>query len=339
MPWQDLLDADPTEWLLEEADPAVRAATLTALLDRPADDPETVAARAAAMTTDPIKGILDAQLPTGGWGRPGPGYTPKYTGTGWQLYFLEQLGADGSDERIRRGCEYLLAQGPSATGGIGTAPASKPGGRPSPSSVLHCFNGLLVRALVGLGHLDDPRVQGAVDWAARSITGEGMARYYASGTAGPGFRCGSNENRPCAWGAVKELMGLSRVPVERRSPLATKAVDQGVDFLLSHDVVKADYPMPSGDAKPSPSWFKLGFPAGYVTDVLQNLLVLAELGRATDERVQPALRWLVQQQDGAGRWRNDYALNGKTSVVIEQQGSVSKWVTLRACTVLRAAYG
>jgi hypothetical protein len=44
-------------------------------------------------------------------------------------------------------------------------------------------------------------------------------------------------------------------------------------------------------------------------------------------------------QDAAGRWRNRYADNGKTWVDIEAQGRPSRWVTLRACTVLRAAYG
>ena len=117
------------------------------------------------------------------------------------------------------------------------------------------------------------------------------------------------------------------------------AIDAGVAFLLSRDPAVADYPMGWGNTRPSGSWFKLGFPSGYVADVLQNLEVLCELGSGRDPRVAPAIEWLLAKQDGQGRWRNEYAYNGKTWVDIERQGQPSKWVTLRACRALRAAAG
>lgn len=40
-----------------------------------------------------------------------------------------------------------------------------------------------------------------------------------------------------------------------------------------------------------------------------------------------------------GRWRNQAAMRGKTWVEIDRQGQPSKWVTLRACAVLKAVYG
>jgi len=49
--------------------------------------------------------------------------------------------------------------------------------------------------------------------------------------------------------------------------------------------------------------------------------------------------WLLSRQDPAGRWRNEYAYNGKTWVDVERQGMPSKWVTLRACRVLQAVFG
>ena len=99
MTWHAHLRADPLPWLLGEDTPAVRAATLQRLLDRPADAPEVRAARAAAMAVDPIRSILDAQDPAGWWAKPGPGYGPKYRGTVWQLIFLDQLGADPDHPR------------------------------------------------------------------------------------------------------------------------------------------------------------------------------------------------------------------------------------------------
>lgn len=335
MAWADLLNGDPLPWLLDGSTPAVRAATLVRLLDRPEDDPEVCRARTRAMDEDPIRSMLQAQEPEGCWAKPGPGYSPKYRATVWQVIFLDQLGAVADDSRIQSACEYVLTHTQAANGGMGSS-GGRDSAAPPPSRAIHCLNGNLVRALIGFGRLDDPRVQAAIDWAARTITGDQVDRFYASGTSGADFACGANDGRPCAWGAIKELLGLARIPPRRRSPLVGQAIERGAAFLLSRDPVVADYPMPSRDAGPSSSWFKLGFPSGYVADVLQNLQVLAELGHAGDPRLRPAVDWILGQQDDLGRWRNRYAYNGKTTVDIERQGQPSRWVTLRACTLLKA---
>jgi hypothetical protein len=197
----------------------------------------------------------------------------------------------------------------------------------------------LLRALLGFGWLEDARVQRAIEWQARSITGEDFSRYYRSGTSGPGFRCASNEHLPCAWGAIKALLGLARIPAEHRAPHVARAIQQGVDFLLSSDPATAAYPAGWGASQPSQVWFALGFPLGYAADILQNLLALGELGFAEDARLQPAITWLLRQQDTLGRWQNKAAFSGKTWVDIDQQGQPSKWVTLRACAVLKAVCG
>lgn len=323
-------------WLLEPTNPAVRAATLQRLLGRPPDDPDVVEARAAAMRTDPIAAILAAQHPDGWWVKPGPGYSPKYRSTVWQVIFLDQLGADPADERVRRACDYLLRRTATSAGGFGIsgAAAEKP---PPPSSVAHCLNGNLLRAFLGLGFGEDARVHAAAEWAASTILGDGAARFSASGTSGPLFACGSNDKQPCAWGAVKELRGLARLPVDRRTPRIQQAIEAGVAFLLSRDPAVADYPMGWGNTKPSGSWFRLGFPSGYVADVLQVLEVLAELGHGGDQRLGHARAWLLDQRDADGRWRNRYAYRGKTEVDFESQGRPSKWVTLRALSVLAPA--
>jgi hypothetical protein len=331
--WLRTLRSDPLPWLLDPSTPAVRHQALRDLLDRPADDPELVEAGRAAMLADPIAAILAAQHPEGFWEKPGAGYATKYRGTVWQLIFLDQLGADGSDEQIHRACAYVLGHSVAPTGGFGAS--GQLHRAPAPSAVIHCLNGNLLRAVIGFGWLDDERVQGAIEWQARAITGEGVERWYASGTSGPGFACAANEGLPCAWGAVKGLLGLARIPIERRSALVTRAIEAGADFLLRRDPAVADYPMGWGNVRPSGSWFKLGFPSGYVTDVLQVLEALTELGHGRDPRLAGARDWLLSRPDEHGRCRNQYAYNGKTWVDFEVQGQPSKWVTLRACRVLR----
>jgi hypothetical protein len=281
---------------------------------------------------------LAAQHPEGYWEKPGAGYATKYRGTVWQLIFLDQLGADPADRRVQRACEYILEHSIAVTGGFGASGSRGPKA-PPPSAVIHCLNGNLLRALIGFGWLQDPRVLGAIEWEARAITGQSVSRWYASGTSGPGFRCAANEQLPCAWGAVKALLGLARIPSAVRSPLVNAAIDQGRAFLLSRDPAVADYPMGWGNTRPNGSWFRLGFPSGYVADVLQTLEALCELGAAREPRLRRAVEWLVSRQDADGRWRNEYAYNGKTWVDVERQGQPSRWVTLRACRVLRAAFG
>jgi len=337
MTWLDHVRADPRPWLLDPASPAVRAAALERLLDRPPDDPEVLAARRAASAVDPIRAILDAQRPDGAWEKPGPGYSPKYTATVWQVIFLDQLGADPTDERVRKACDHVLRLTVTPAGGFGASGVARDA-PPPPSRAIHCLNGNLLHAMIGFGYLDDPRVRGAIEWAATTITGEGDPVYYRSGTTGPCFACTANEAQPCAWGAVKELLALARIPAERRSPIVNRAIGAGVAFLLSVNPAVADYPRPSYSTRPNGSWFRLGFPSGYVTDVLQNLEVLTALGHAGDQRIAGAIALVESRQGPDGRWRNQLAYNGKTTVDFERQGAPSKWVTLRACSVLRAVY-
>ena len=289
------------------------------------------------MSANPIVAILNAQHELGYWEKPGPGYATKYRGTVWQLIFLDQLGADAADPRIRAACAYVLEHSQAATGGF-AASGNISSAPPPESRVIHCLNGNLLRALLGFGWLEDPRVQRAIEWEARAITGE-PPTHYVGVTSRPGFRCTANDGQPCAWGATKALLALARVPVNGRTSLVQRAIDQGAEFLLSTDVRSAMYPTRLRDSKPSPLWFRVGFPSGYVADVLQVVEALCELGYARDARLSPALEWLLSKQDAHGRCRNENAYTGRTWVDFERQGRPSKWVTLRACRVLRTAYG
>jgi hypothetical protein len=332
MDWRSRLNGDPLPWLLEPGNPPVRYFALTDLLGWSSGDPEAIKTRAAINCSFPVKNILDAMHPEGYWVNPGPGYSPKYRSTVWSLIFLDQLGADGDDPRIRTSCEYALEHTQAPNGGFGCRGGFKVI-RPPDSLVLHCLNGNLLRAMLGFGLGGDERVQRAVEWQARSITGDKFTGYYKSGTSGPGFACAVNQGKPCAWGAIKALRALARIPEGKRAPQVKKAIDIGLDFLLSSDPARAEYPC----ERVSSSWFKLGFPSGYVADVLQNLEVQAELGHGKDERLIPALEWLRARQDALGRWKNQYAYAGKMWIDIDPQGGTSKWVTLRACRVLKAA--
>jgi hypothetical protein len=330
--WRKALRSDPLPWLLEQDTPAVRHLTLRLLLDEPEDASTVRRARSRAMKVHPIGTILEAQQPEGYWVKPGGGYGPKYTGTIWSVIFLDQMGADPRDRRVRRAVEYVLEHSIAPNGGFGETGSRH--AAPANSTVYHCVNGNLLRAAIGFGYLDDPRTRDAIGWEARSITGEGFEGYQRAGTSGPGFSCAINGTLPCAWGANKALRGLARIPARRRTALVRRAIDSSSEFLLSVDPSTAAYPT---DTRISGSWFKLGFPLGYVGDVLETLEALADVGRAKDPRLGNAIEWVLSLQDDRGRWRNRHAYNTRTWGEVEHQGAPSKWVTLRACALLKRA--
>ncbi|MFC2019794.1 nitrogen fixation protein NifH [Chloroflexota bacterium] len=342
--WRERLYGDSLPWLLETdpEQPAIRYLALRDILGRSQDDGEVSEAKNAIMNTGPVPEILAAQTPEGYWLTPGAHVGVKYRGTAWQVIFLAQLGADGSEPGIQAGCEHVLAHNIASNGGFAVGFSYKA----IPSGFIHCMGGNLGAALIDLGWLDDKRLQSALDWQARMITGDEVAsseskhtdrRYYKSGTTGPAFACAMNGNLPCAWGAIKAILAFGKVPVAKRTKRMAAAIEQGVDFLLSHDPAVADYPFGFGN-KPNSGWFKFGYPIGYITDVLQNLEVLVALGKAQDTRLARSLELVAAKQDDRGRWRLEYSYNGKSWVDIETKGQPSKWVTLRALRVLKAAY-
>jgi hypothetical protein len=324
------------DWLLEQdaGNPGVRYFALTNLLNRPQDDPEVVAAHRAVMEQGPVPAILAAQNPVGFWEKPGEGYYPKYRGTVWSIIYLAQLGAAANDPRVRAGGEYLLANGRAANGVFSYSG--------TPAGNIYCLAGNLGASLLDLGFGDDERLQQALQLMAQFTTGEGIApdgenkaplRYFKSGVCGPGFCCSANNGLPCAWGAVKVLRALARIPEAERSPTIQSALEITVDFLFGVDPATADYPAGYSD-KPSQSWFRFGFPLFYVTDVLQIAEALTDAGYGGDPRLAATYDLILGKRDKAGRWRMEYAYTGKTRADIEERQKPSKWVTLRAMQVL-----
>jgi hypothetical protein len=334
MDWRSQLKGDALPWLLEASDPGARYLAMRDLLGLPPDDPELITAQKAAHSQGPIAAILDEMHPDGYWSKPGPGYGPKYFSTVWSIITLAQLGATHTmDIRISRACAYLI--------GKSLTPSGQFAYNGAPSGTIDCLQGNLCAALMGMGY-DDPSLAAAYEWMARTVTGEGLApntdskaplRYYAY-KCGPLFACGPNNKTSCAWGAAKVMLAFSRWPKERRTPLIEHAIQEGVDFLLSTDPARADYPCGNSD-KPNRSWWKFGFPVFYITDILQVVEALVTLGCAADPRLANAMQLIRDKQDSQGCWNMEYNYTGKTWVNFGTKGKPNKWVTLRALKVLK----
>ena len=320
-------------WLLEEKDPGVRYLALRDLLHLAESDPKLQAARKTAHEQGPIAAILKEMDPEGWWVRPGPGYNPKYRSVVWSLLLLAQLGASVKDDaRIGKACSYLLEHT--------LTPAGQFSENGTPSGTIDCLQGNMCWALMELG-FEEPRLDKAFEWMARSQTGEGIAardekeaelRYHAY-KCGPDFCCGVNGGFACAWGAVKVMLAFSKLPKKKRTSMIDQAIQRGVDLIFSIEPVTADWPTRTG-GKPSLKWRKFGFPVFYVTDLLQVAEALVPLGYGLDPRLARLIDLIQSKQDEQGRWNLENEYIGKSWVDFGEKNQPNKWVTLRALRIL-----
>jgi len=327
-------DKNSLAWLLEPHDIGVRYLAMRDLAKASAGD--LTEAKKKAHSEGPIAHVLAKMNKEGYWEQPGAGYYPKYTGTVWSIILLSQLGASvGIDKRVATACSYLLEHTLTEGGHFSV--------NGLPSGTADCLQGHLCAALLDLG-CEDLRLEKALEWMARSVTGEGVApmadkmapvRYYA-GKCGPNFACGSNNKLPCAWGAVKVMLAFSKLPKRRKTKLIDDAIAAGISFLFSKDPAKADYPCGYSN-KPSGNWWKFGFPVFYVTDLLQNVEALVGLGYGNNPRLANALDFIRKKQDRQGRWLLEYDYTGKTWLDFGTKKKPNKWVTLRALRVLKCS--
>jgi hypothetical protein len=347
--WKKVLKADPTDWLLEQDDADTGSAGVRYLALRDiveADEKEIKVAQRRAYREGPIARILENMAPEGYWVRPDQVYYPKFRGTVWSIMALAQLGGSvEEDGRIGTACSYLLDH------------ALLKGGQFEPrgkaSNIGLCLQGNMLTSLMDLG-LKDSRLNIACEWMACRVTGEGLPRkldadgltaeqggsapyYYVKFITEPRFGCRTNKGLSCAWGGVNVMMAFSRLPVEQRSGLIKRAIEAGVDFFLSGDPSKAEFP---GHRKGAPDkrWWQFTFPA-FGTDILRIAEALVALGYGGDPRLASTIDLIRKKQDENGRWLldDDFFHKHKTWVTYGSTGIPNKWVTLRALRVLKQA--
>ena len=200
--WRNVLNGDPSPWLLEPNNPSVRYFTLTDILDRAATDSEVQEAKAAIMDSAIVREIFAAQHPDGYWKKKGTGYFPQYKGTLWQLVLLAELGVDGEDERVQRGCEQVLT-GSLRSNGDFTAFSFLGWKIPSPVPNT-CLPGSLIRAFLRFGYDGDRRVAQAIERLAERCRDTEWI-------------CLPAKPNPCLWGVVKALSAFAELPADARS--------------------------------------------------------------------------------------------------------------------------
>lgn len=332
--WKTILNADPTNWLLEEENPSVRYFMLKNILDKSEDDQEVQLAKDKIMQSGLVPDILRQQQELAYIQSYPRFYTYKYKGLVWSLIVLAELGADASPH-IKEQCEYILKYSQETQdGGFSQNTAVKTGGGRI-SEVIPCLTGNMVWSLIRFGYIDDPRLQKGIDWLTRYMR-------FNDGTEDTPQVPPYNHYEMC-WGkhtchmaVVKALKAFSAIPEKKRTQALKDTIEKAAEFMLIHHIYKRSHNLKRNS---KPGWVKFGFPLMYQTDVLEILDVLSELG-IRDSRMNEALSLVVSKQDDMGRWRTENTYNSDRILVpIGQKDEQSKWLTLKAIKVLKYQCG
>jgi hypothetical protein len=341
------------DWLLQDDAPGVAMLARGRLLGESPSSRRMAGLRRRCNEYPPVAGMLARVDECLNVGRPeSSGWTfwgnyKKYEGSYWTLMFLAEMQADGRDPRVRKLAEHVLAT-QLDNGGFSCD------GKPHYEIV--CLTANILRSLVHFGFGDDERIiDGYQRLAARIIPHGGVpcvVLQYCLHTAckmslPQTIRCMAVAPKGLARKKlkdtrdilVKEMLGVRvyqyvRPDVKayhqaiRNRPNGVKEREVRTEWMKKHNV-------PDDQLVPKPGWLRFGFPRSYNPDLLEAMYALAELGVKHDPAMDDALDHIERKRLKGGQWKMDESLNGKMMADVERKGEPSKWITLRALTVLQ----
>lgn len=320
-------------WLLEENNPSVRYYTLKYLLRVEEDNEKLLETQKRIMTNGIVPKILEYQNDNGSFDVSEKFYTSKYKGSSWQLLTLAELGVSPGDLHIQKTCEFILKMSQSIIDGGFSVEHGKQADAGLPSKVIPCLTGNMTWALIKCGYIEDQRVQKAIDWIVKNQRADdGDKPKLPNWAYEKRYACFNKHT--CFMGVVKSLKALSVIPEDLRSQDVKIKIDELAEFLLKHHIFKRSHDL-SKESKPG--WKRFGFPLMYQTDILEILTIFNDLN-IKDKRMNDALSLLKTKQTSSGVWLLENTYNGKVLVNIEKKGEPSKWVTLKALTVLNETF-
>jgi hypothetical protein len=285
------------DWLVSRENPGVRAVALRDLLARPPKDPDVRRARQAAVR-DPFLRDLLALVRARLVPAPQVPLERRYDGGMWLALFLTEFGVDEAQPALKHAGDVLLARWEKAFVEIER-------GKSEDLDVPLFSAALRVLARTGLGA--DPRVvSGAAEIARRARAGKGRV--------------------------VKDLLLLGELPEGAR----TDAIRAAIAFLDAR-LVEVEIPAALA-AGATPEILKAGFPCADETDLFEMLAALKAVrsaGAPVEPNVERALDALAARADHRARWKLERPRPERLPLAPERMGDPSRWVTLRALTILQ----
>ncbi|MFQ5473265.1 MAG: hypothetical protein ACE5FA_10325 [Dehalococcoidia bacterium] len=340
------------DWLLEDDVPGVQYLTRARLLGESPRSRRMATLRRKCNHYPPVARMLEcveeciAKGPHRGNGQEFRGNYHKYCGAFWTLMFLAEMYADGRDPRARKLAKHVLGTqldngGFSASG--------------TPRYEIICLTANMLRALVHLGFGDEEAVGHGYRRLAERILPQGgvpcvvletCLHTSCKMTLPQTLRCLAVAPKSLPRKKLKDMRDVLvkqmldvRVFHYRRPDVtayreAVRRRPQGITEREVRATWIKKHKVPDDQLLPKPGWLRFGFPRSYNPDLLEGMLALAELGAKHDPALDDALDHIERKRGTDGLWKLDDSLNGKMLADIERKGKPSKWITLRATTVL-----
>lgn len=257
--------------------------------------------------------LLSRRKQDGHWGQ--AFYQPKWTSTHYTLLDLRNLCISPDHETLRHSIDVIIATEKAPDGGI------KPIGSHQGSDL--CINGMFLNYASYL-KTDEEKLKSIVDCILSQVMPDG------------GFNCRSNRS-----GAVHSSMHTTLSVLEGiteyqyggytyRLEELKEAADSSVEFLLLHQLFISDR---TGEII-NKDFLRFSYPRRWRYDILSALDYLCYAKVPWDDRMAPALTFVLQKRTANGTWKLRAKHAGQTHFEMEQAGKPSRWNTLRAMRVL-----
>src|SRR5260370_24908541 len=124
---ESLVSPAVSRWLLEENEPSSQYFTLTELMDRDREDATVRGAGEKIGKVGWAARIFAKQKESTYWENKESCYVPKFTGTGWQLAVLADLGVSSEDPRFANAVDHCFELHNVETGGFFIPPQNQKG--------------------------------------------------------------------------------------------------------------------------------------------------------------------------------------------------------------------
>ncbi|MHA2250612.1 MAG: hypothetical protein ACXAD7_09620 [Candidatus Kariarchaeaceae archaeon] len=328
-------------WLLEDDNAPVRNLAKQFLLD----ENITTSEKDEVNQYLPIKKLLSLVKPNGSWSTSIKPYH-KYKGDYWQLIFLCDLHANPADNRIQKACENILSyQLPD-----GTFPAYPKQKRTS----IICLTANILRSLVSFGYYDDENVQNGITTITKHIN-------HHNGIFCPAMAYSLLSDCQMALTKVLAMYGV----LEKRN--INSEIKSALDIIIKKITENRIYQyLPSGTKEfkemsknlklkeikqlkmkmqsdpenmhlgvEKRGWKSFGFPQSYTSDILETLYYIANMEVGMNDEYSEALKCVLRKMTANGVWINENNFRNPMLVEIEKKKDESKWITYRACYVLK----
>ncbi|MFN2281842.1 MAG: prenyltransferase/squalene oxidase repeat-containing protein [Anaerolineales bacterium] len=313
--WQENLTADPTPWLMEPGNPAIRFLALRDLFESPALDIEVQEAQKAIPEHPPFAALLSSQHPNGYWVKP-DFYLPRTSlGTFWVLTVLGDMGLNRENDHIQRACDFMFAQ-QRENGAFCRRRRIPKQGILWDEDTPPCTQARIVRFLIQFGYGDDPRVKRAFAWLVGRQREDGM------------WHCRGEEGRGCLRATIDVLRAAALIPGMDSHAGIRRGAEAVVQLIMETRMSRYHVGEKWG------TWESLKYPY-FGFSLLSALDALGRLGwSAAEPRIRMGLDYLLSRQLPDGRWPLDEAWP-EPPLDFGEPGKPNKWITLDVLRVLK----